>query len=89
MGKPLGIVLFSWLAVRLGIAELPAGVNWKAMVGAGCLAGIGFTMSLFIAALAFEDELLAAAKIGTLGASLISAILGFVLLLATLRARPE
>jgi NhaA family Na+:H+ antiporter len=89
LGKPVGIVLFSWLAVRLGIAELPSGVTWKSMVGAGCLAGIGFTMSLFIAALAFEGELLAAAKIGTLAASLVSAIVGFVLLTLTLRAAPQ
>jgi NhaA family Na+:H+ antiporter len=91
LGKPIGIVAFSWIAVRLGIAELPTGVNWKAMIGAGCLAGIGFTMSLFIAGLAFEEEptLLAAAKIGTLGGSVISAVLGFTLLIMSLRPEKQ
>jgi NhaA family Na+:H+ antiporter len=80
LGKPLGILAFSWLAVRLGIARLPSGIDWKAMLGAGCLAGIGFTMSLFIAGLALEDDLLDAAKVGTLAGSAVSAVLGFVLL---------
>jgi NhaA family Na+:H+ antiporter len=84
IGKPLGIVLFSWAAVRLGWAELPTRVNWKVMVGAGCLGGIGFTMSLFIASLALEGVLLDAAKIGTLAGSSISAILGLTLLLIVL-----
>jgi NhaA family Na+:H+ antiporter len=84
IGKPLGIVLFSWLAVRAGWASLPAGVGWPAMIGAGCLAGIGFTMSLFIAALALQGELLDAAKIGILAGSAVSAILGMVLLVLTL-----
>jgi Na+:H+ antiporter, NhaA family len=81
VGKPLGIVLFSWLAVQLRLARLPAGVNWPVMVGAGCLAGIGFTMSLFVAGLALDGELLDAAKVGTLGGSAISAVLGCTLLL--------
>jgi NhaA family Na+:H+ antiporter len=80
VGKPLGIVLFSWLAVRMGVARLPAGVNWKAMIGAGSLAGIGFTMSLFIAGLALDDNLLAAGKIGTLAGSTVSAVVGATLL---------
>jgi NhaA family Na+:H+ antiporter len=84
VGKPVGIVVFSWAAVRLGIARLPGGVNWIAMVGAGCLAGIGFTMSLFIASLALENELLDAAKVGTLAGSTLSAVLGFVLLTCSL-----
>jgi NhaA family Na+:H+ antiporter len=81
VGKPLGILLFSWLAVKLGMAQLPNGVNWKAMLGAGCLGGIGFTMSLFIASLALEGTPLDAAKIGTLAASTASGILGVTLLL--------
>ncbi len=85
IGKPLGIVLISWFSVQIGIARLPAGVNWKVMIGAGCLAGIGFTMSLFVAGLAFKDEAmreyLDAGKIGTLTGSTISAILGSILLL--------
>jgi NhaA family Na+:H+ antiporter len=84
LGKPFGIVVFSWLAVLLGFARLPSGVDWKAMLGAGCLAGVGFTMSLFIAGLALEGELLAAGKLGTLVGSTISATLGSLLLLAFL-----
>jgi NhaA family Na+:H+ antiporter len=84
VGKPLGIVLFSWLAVRSGVAQLPQGVTWPAMLGAGCLGGIGFTMSLFIANLALTGTLLDAAKIGTLGGSAVSAALGLALLVAFL-----
>jgi NhaA family Na+:H+ antiporter len=84
IGKPVGIVLFSWLAVKIGIATLPAGVNWKAMIGAGCLAGIGFTMSLFVAGLALDGELLSAGKLGTLAGSVVSAVLGCVILVAVL-----
>jgi NhaA family Na+:H+ antiporter len=54
-GKPVGIVLASWAVVKLKIAELPRGIHWKHMTGAGILAGIGFTMSIFIACLAFKD----------------------------------
>jgi Na+:H+ antiporter, NhaA family len=86
-GKPSGIVLFSWLAVRGGLAALPAGVNWRVMMGAGCLAGIGFTMALFIAGLALPSDLLDAGKIGTLTGSLASAVIGSVLLIAFLRSR--
>jgi NhaA family Na+:H+ antiporter len=92
IGKPLGIVLLSWIAVRLGLARLPSGVNWPIMLGAGLLAGIGFTMSLFIAGLALSDELLAAGKIGTLIGSALSAVLGLGLLkycLANERYRPQ
>ncbi|MEX2141641.1 MAG: Na+/H+ antiporter NhaA [Pirellulales bacterium] len=84
LGKPLGIVTFSWLAVRAGWASLPAGVNWLVMVGAGCLAGIGFTMSLFIAALALNGELLDAGKIGILAGSAVSAVAGMGLLMFAL-----
>jgi NhaA family Na+:H+ antiporter len=86
-GKPLGILLFSWLGVRVGLARLPTGVNWRIMLGAGCLAGIGFTMSLFIAGLALDGELLDDAKIGTLTGSALSAAIGFLLLLAFLPRR--
>jgi NhaA family Na+:H+ antiporter len=82
VGKPVGILLFSWVSVRLGLTRLPDRVDWKAMVGASCLAGIGFTMSLFIASLALERErnLLEDAKIGVLTGSLVSACLGCGLL---------
>jgi NhaA family Na+:H+ antiporter len=85
LGKPLGITAFSWVAVKLGLARLPAGVNWKLLFGAGCLAGTGFTMSLFISGLALQPELLKAGKIGTLTGSLISATLGLALLMYFLR----
>lgn len=85
VGKPLGIVGFSWFAVRLGLARLPSGVNWSSLCGAGCLAGIGFTMSLFIAGLALQGEMLAAGKTGTLFGSAISAVLGLGLLVFCLR----
>jgi NhaA family Na+:H+ antiporter len=87
LGKPIGIVLFSWIATRLGIARVPAEVNWKIMLGAGCLAGIGFTMSIFIAGSALQGDLLDDGKIGTLAGSAISAILGCVLLLVFLPKR--
>ena len=80
LGKPLGIVLFSWASVRLGMTRLPDGLNWKVIVGAGCLGGIGFTMSLFVAGLAFDQDLLDEGKIGILAGSAISAILGCLLL---------
>jgi NhaA family Na+:H+ antiporter len=85
LGKPLGIVAFSWVAVRLGLARLPAGVTWPVLWGAGCLAGIGFTMSLFIADLALDGPLLDAGKIGTLTGSAVSATLGSLLLVRFLR----
>ncbi len=80
LGKPLGIVLFSYVAVRLGLARLPDGLDWAAVAGGGCLAGIGFTMSLFIAGLALDDATLDAAKVGILGASVLSGTLGMALL---------
>jgi len=88
LGKPIGIVLFGWIAVKLGLARLPSGVNWKIMLGAGCLAGIGFTMSIFIAGLALERNLLDAGKLGTLIGSALSAIAGCVLLLLFLPKKP-
>ncbi len=85
LGKPLGIVLFSWLAVQLGLTRLPAGVGWPLMIGGACLAGIGFTMALFINGLAFPPakypEMESAGKLGTLMGSLISAIVGAGILL--------
>ncbi len=64
----------------MGLAKLPDGVSWKVMAGAGCLAGIGFTMSLFIGGLALDGTLLDAGKIGTLAGSAFSAVLGSTLL---------
>ncbi len=77
LGKPLGIVSVSWLMVRLGWCALPAGVNWSSITLIGLLAGIGFTMSIFIANLAFVDPAtLGAAKLGVLSASVVAAALG-------------
>ncbi len=76
-GKPLGVVGASWLMVRLGWSRLPPGMSWGGIWLLGLLAGIGFTMSIFIAMLAFDDEnLLNAAKLGVLLGSLIAAVLG-------------
>ena len=80
LGKPIGIVLFSLAAVRIGLAKLPAGVNVPMLLGAGCLAGIGFTMSLFIAGLAFDSAHLDQAKVGIIVGSAVSALLGVLLL---------
>ena len=81
LGKPIGLLGAAWLAIRLGIADLPQAVNWRHMLGAGVLAGIGFTMSLFIASLGFVDaDVLAAAKLSILAASLIAGTAGLLLL---------
>jgi NhaA family Na+:H+ antiporter len=77
LGKPVGIVTFAWLSVRLGIATLPAGIRWSGMLVLGLVGGIGFTMALFIASLALPDgPLLDAAKLGILAASTIAALAG-------------
>ena len=81
VGKPLGIGLAAWLAVRSGRALLPTGVTWRHVHGAAWLGGIGFTMSLFIGGLAFADEAqLGAAKLGILGASALAGLGGWLLL---------
>ncbi|HLA70849.1 MAG TPA: Na+/H+ antiporter NhaA [Steroidobacteraceae bacterium] len=81
IGKPAGFVLASWLAVKLGVAEKPAAYSWRQLAGAGTLAGIGFTMSLFIAGQAFPDlSDFAAAKIAVFAASILSAIIGIAVL---------
>ena len=79
IGKPLGICLFSFIAVSIGLSALPNGLNWKQVLGIGFLAGIGFTMSIFITLLAYQDPfLITESKISILIASLVSGILGFV-----------
>ncbi|BCR03571.1 Na(+)/H(+) antiporter NhaA [Desulfuromonas versatilis] len=81
VGKPLGIVLFSWLAVRLNLAELPNSASWLQMLGIGLLGGIGFTMSLFITNLAFHQaDLITDAKVGIFAASLLAGLVGYGLL---------
>ncbi len=77
LGKPLGITGVAWLSVRMGLAALPNGVGWLQVFGASCLGGIGFTMSIFIANLAFQEPVLIdRAKIGILSASLLAGMLG-------------
>lgn len=84
LGKTIGLFMASWLVVRSGIGELPQGVTWLHMLGASILGGIGFTMSLFIASLAFNDpELLSVAKLAILLASVLAASAGLVLLSRT------
>lgn len=86
LGKQLGITVFAWLAVRVGWAELPQGVRWPLIYGASILGGVGFTMSLFIAVLAFQDaEQVINAKMGVLLASLISGLVGVAVLWWLLR----
>jgi NhaA family Na+:H+ antiporter len=82
VGKPVGITLASWLVVRAGVADLPTGAGWRALHGVSWLGGIGFTMSLFIAGLAFAGApaLLDHAKIGILAASLVAGTIGWLLL---------
>ena len=81
VGKPLGITLAALAAVRLRFASLPDGVNWTALHGCAWLGGIGFTMSLFIATLAFDGTtLLDSAKVGILGGSILSGVVGAIVL---------
>jgi NhaA family Na+:H+ antiporter len=91
VGKPLGITAAAWIAVRTGVAALPTGVSWQQIFGAGSLAGIGFTMSLFIGGLAFpgDADALAAAKLGVFSASLASGVLGFAWLSRVGESRPR
>ena len=85
-GKPIGVLTFSWLAVRFGFATRAPGLNWSVLAAGALLTGIGFTMSLFIAGLAYGPAMLNAAKIGILTGSAISAAAG-VLMLAWLTNR--
>lgn len=83
LGKPIGVMLFSWLSVKTGIAKLPQQANWSHILGLGLLAGIGFTMSIFIALLSFKSpEYQAEAKFAILIASLLSGLSGFLFLSA-------
>lgn len=90
VGKPLGITLASWLAVKAGWAALPAGTDFRGILGVGALGGIGFTMALFIGTLGFGDgsPLLDSAKVGILSASVIAAILGSILVSRMTRSAP-
>ncbi|OJW77829.1 MULTISPECIES: Na+/H+ antiporter NhaA [unclassified Spirosoma] len=82
LGKPVGILLLSYIAVWFGWASLPVGVSWRQLVGVAVLAGIGFTMSIFVTLLAFKEQPIRQneAKIAILVASLLAGLLGYVLL---------
>jgi len=80
-GKTIGVTLFSWLAVRLKLGSLPSRASWKHIIGLGMLAGIGFTMSIFISLLSFSNEMdITEAKFAVLCASVISGLIGFIFL---------
>ena len=84
LGKPLGILTFSWLAVRLGLAGLPEGTKWRQVLALGILGGIGFTMSIFIDNLAFTDvRLVNAGKLAILATSFLAACIGLAALYMT------
>jgi NhaA family Na+:H+ antiporter len=90
LGKPLGIALFIWLAVKVGLGQRPPDLTWARIVGLGALAGVGFTMSIFISNLAFQDEaLIGQAKLGVLVASVIAGAVGFVILKRSLPVAAE
>ncbi len=92
LGKQVGILSLSWLAVRLGLATTPEGIGWRLLHGTTLLCGIGFTMSLFIASLAFEqggEAYFGLERLGILVGSLISGFLGYFVLKLTLRKVPE
>lgn len=90
IGKPLGIILFSFLGVSMGLCSLPSDMNWGKIAGIGFLGGIGFTMSIFISLLAFPDnEIIATSKIAILIGSLISGIAGLIWLKFALKSTSE
>lgn len=90
VGKPLGIWLFSFIGVGLGLCRLPNDLRWSNIVGAGFLGGIGFTMSIFITILAFDDlEVINSSKIAILIASLVAGTVGFVTLKMTLKKQKK
>ena len=85
IGKPLGIITILFIAIKLGWCQLPNDLNWKSILGVGFLAGIGFTMSIFITLLAFENEtIINNAKFIILLASLVAGLIGFISLKLTL-----
>ncbi len=87
LGKPIGIMLFSFVTVKLKVASLPQNVNWKHMLGAAILGGVGFTMAIFVANLAFPEAIMVSeAKLGILAASLVAGVVGFLFLLGQAKA---
>ena len=89
-GNIIGVTLITWLGVKFKLTSLPEGVDFKQVVGIGCLAGLGFTMSIFITNLAFLDpELINAAKFGILIGSIIAGISGYIVLNLALKNKPS
>ncbi|GGL67849.1 Na+/H+ antiporter NhaA [Wenxinia marina] len=90
VGKLVGVFGITWLIVKLGLARLPHGAQWSHILGVACLAGIGFTMSLFIGGLSFpEADLMNEVRLGVLAGSIVSAILGYTILMLAPRPAPE
>ncbi|MGL5358839.1 MAG: Na+/H+ antiporter NhaA, partial [Shewanella sp.] len=92
LGKPVGVLLFSFVAVKLKLAQLPDGIGWKQIAPVGVMCGIGFTMSMFIASLAFEvaDPMFGdLARLGTLIGSILAALIGYFWLAAVLPKKGE
>jgi NhaA family Na+:H+ antiporter len=90
IGKPLGIWLFSFIAVFLGLSNLPSDMKWKSIIGAGMLGGIGFTMSIFITLLAYDNnDFVNNSKIAILMASLAAGLAGLIWLRLTLKQQGE
>ncbi len=90
IGKQLGVFLFCWLAVICGLSRLPEGIEWKSLYGAGILCGIGFTMSLFVSGLAFEQtgsSNMMGDRLGILTGSILSGIVGYLYLRFILPAK--
>lgn len=86
VGKPLGVFCLAFLAVKLGLCKLPSDLNWQSIIGVGFLAGIGFTMSIFITLLAFDDQMIINnAKFVILISSLIAGLIGFITLKISLK----
>ena len=90
IGKQIGVFSACWIAVKLGLARLPEGAGWIQVWAVACLTGVGFTMSLFIGTLAFDDPAqLNGVRLGVLMGSLLSGVMGYVLLRLSCRARPK
>src|SRR6476659_3562929 len=89
VGKPVGVALFSLLAVKLRAGTLPSELSWGLLAAGSLLTGIGFTMALFIAELAFDSVLLDSIKLGVMGASVVSAVAGFLALIWLTSSRKQ
>lgn len=89
-GKLIGVALFSWFAIKLGAAELPSGVSFRQIIGVALLAGVGFTMSIFVANLAFPDQqmLLDSSKVGILAGSVFAGFAGYITLRFSSKGKP-